>query len=322
MLSDLVRFYNQLCELTATTAKQSTDIELQKITQVAQNYPELETVRQSVLDSFDRFETEFDQIKTQIHDQIKKEEQPYLQNSYKHYEEFRSYRYSWYQYRDPSEYVENVLNSRLPVLDQSCELIRNRIMRYSGWKNTTMILRPGVESWIQSMVSNDPLYLVDENYDLLTPAVLQFNETYQRRLRLYAIREDLDIDQDILWQLPDNQFGLILAWNYFNHRPFEIIRRYLTEFYKKLHPGGILLMTYNDCNRWQGVKSAEAKTGLYTPGSLIQDFAYSLGFEQIYRYHDHGPWTWIEFRKPGEWESLRGGQPLAKILPKPVAKSK
>lgn len=319
MLSDLVNFYNQLCKLSAEPVKQSADIELQKITHATQNSPELETLRQTVLDSFDRFETEFDQIKQQIRNQIRKEEQPYLQNSYKTYEEFRSYRYSWYEYRDPSEYIDCVLDNHLPMVDGSRELILNRIMRYSGWKNTTMILRPGTESWIQHMVNNDPLYLVDEQYDLLTPSKLQFKEEYQRRLCLYTIREDLELDQDILWQFPENQFGLILAWNYFNHRPFEIIRRYLTEFYKKMHPGGMLLMTYNDCDRWEGVKSVEAKTGLYTPGSLIRDFAHSLGFEEMYSYHDNGPWTWIEFCKPGEWESLRGGQALAKILPKSVA---
>jgi len=317
MLSDLVNFYNQLCELSAEPIKHSADKELQKITHISENYPELRTLQKSVLDSFDHFETAFNHVKQQICDQIRKEEQPYLQDSYKTYEEFRNYRYSWFEWREPSEYVDHILNNRLPVSEHARELIQNRIVRYSGWKNTTMILRPGLESWIQHMVNNDPLYLVDENYDLLTPSIAQFNEVYQRRLRLYTLREDQD--QDIMWQMPDNQFGLVLAWNYFNHRPFEIIRQYLIEFYEKLHPGGMLLMTYNDCDRWEGVKSVEAKTGLYTPGSLIRDFACSLGFEEVYKYHDHSPWTWIEFRKPGEWKSLRGGQPLAKILPKPVA---
>jgi hypothetical protein len=136
-------------------------------------------------------------------------------------------------------------------------------------------------------------------------------------LRPYVIREDQD--QNILWQLPNNQFGVVLAWNYFNYRPFEVIRQYLTEIYTKLHPSGKLLMTYNDCDRWPGVVAVESSAGLYTPGSLIQSFAESLGFEQTFTYNNNGPWTWVEFTKPGEWDSLRGGQALAKILPKPVA---
>lgn len=324
MLSDLVNYYNQLCRLTSTEVRQSTDIKLQEIMFTAQ-YSQLENLRSGILNSFDQFENEFDLIKRQVFDQIRKEEQPYLQNSYTKYEDSRNNRYAWYKPPYPSDsievqqsnlqmHVEKILNNRLVLDDQTQDFIMNRVTRYSGWQSTTMILRPGVEPWMHKMVGSDPLYLVDENYDLLTPIMSQFNEVYQRRLRPYVIREDQE--QDILWQLPDNQFSLILAWNYFNHIPFEVLRRYLTEIYKKMRPGGILLMTYNDCDRWEGVKAVEAGVGLYTPGVLIQGFAESLGFEQHFIYHQNGPWTWIEFRKPGEWRSLRGGPTLAKILPK------
>jgi hypothetical protein len=321
MLSDLINYYNQLCSVTAMDPKRTTDVELQKIIQISQ-HSELENFRSKILNSFDQFETAFDQLKEKVKKQIEEEEKPYFQNSYKTYEEFRSHRYEWYKWRDPSEYVDNVLGSRLPVVDQTQEFIMNRITRCSGWQTTTMILRPGLESWIHNMVSNDPIYLVDESYELLKPVLSQFNQLYQGRLRTYTIREDQDLDQDILWQLPTNQFGIVLAWNYFNHRPFEIIRQYLKEIYEKIRPGGMLLMTYNDCDRWEGVKSVEATTGLYTPGTLIKSFAESLGFEQHFTYHDNGPWTWIELRKPGEWQSYRGGQALAQILPKPIAESK
>jgi hypothetical protein len=324
MLSDLVNYYNQLCNLTSNEVRRSTAKELQAIADLSQDL-QLETIRTDVLNLFDQFENEFTLVKSRVYDKIRKEEQIYLQNSYKAYEEYRSHRYEWLKTPHPSDsvevqetnlrmHVENILNNKLPVLDESQELIMNRITRVSGWQNTTMILRPGTEQWIHNMVNNDPMYLVDENYDLLTPAMSQFNEIYQNRLRPYVIREDQE--QDILWQLPNTQFGLVLAWNYFNHRPFEIVRRYLIELYKKMRPGGMLLMTYNDCDRWQGVKAVEAQAGLYTPGSLIQGFAESIGFEQHFIYHDGGPWTWIEFRKPGEWQSLRGGQTLAKIVPK------
>jgi len=321
MLSDLINYYNQLCSVTAMDPKRTTDVELQKIIQISQ-HSELEDFRSKILNSFDQFETAFDQLKEKVKKQIEEEEKPYFQNSYKTYEEFRSHRYEWYKWRDPGEYVDNVLGSRLPVVDQTQEFIMNRITRCSGWQTTTMILRPGLESWIHNMVSNDPIYLVDESYELLKPVLSQFNQLYQGRLRTYTIREDQDLDQDILWQLPTNQFGIVLAWNYFNHRPFEIIRQYLKEIYEKIRPGGMLLMTYNDCDRWEGVKSVEATTGLYTPGTLIKSFAESLGFEQHFTYHDNGPWTWIELRKPGEWQSYRGGQALAQILPKPIAESK
>jgi hypothetical protein len=323
-LSDLVNHYNRLCAMSTMSAKKSTDLELQKIIQTSKD-SNLENLRTELLNSFDQFETEFDRIKRRVYDRIRHEEGPYLQESYRAYEENRGYRYEWLKTPHPSDsievqennlrmHVDNILTNRLPETPGSHDLIMHRIKRYSGWQTTTMILRPGLEDWLQNMVSNDPLYLVDENHDLLKPALEQFNELYQRRLRIYVIREDQE--QDILWQLPENQFGMVLAWNYFNHRPFEILRRYLNEIYTKLRPGGMLLMTYNDCDRWQGVVSAEAGTALYTPGTLIKSYAESLGFELTFNYHDNGPWTWIELRKPGEWKSYRGGQALAKILPK------
>jgi hypothetical protein len=324
MLSELVRFYNKLCDISTDGARHTTDVELQKILQLTPT-PNITGLHKDILSSFDRFDAEFDLVKKSIYDQIRVEEGPYLQESYRAYELFRSHRYEWFKTPHPSDsveiqetnvrmHVDNILNNRLPLVDNSEEILINRIKRCSSWQTTTMILRPGLEPWIKNMVDNDPIYLVDESHDLLKPSMSQFNELYQRRLRPYIIREDQD--DDILWQLPENQFGLILAWNYFNHRPFEIIRRYLTELYTKIRPGGMLLMTYNDCDRWPGVVSAETGTALYTPGSLITSFAESLGFERTFTYNDDGPWTWSEFRKPGAWQSNRGGQALAKIIPK------
>ena len=337
ILSKLVQFYNQLCALTADNAKQSTDKDLQNIIQISK-YSELETLRTDVLNSFDRFESEFNQFKETIKNQIREEERPYLQDSYKIYEQLQANKYRWFDMALPEHrpnylkdqyeirekniqiQVETTLKTREDVSETAQDYIKNRIIFYSSWQKTTMILHPGQQPWVKDLVSNDPLYLVDESYDFLKPSIEQFNELYQRRLRPYTIREDQD--QDILWQLPNNQFGVIVAYNYFDHRPFEVIRRYLTEIYDKLRTGGTLLMTYNDCDRWQGVAAVENKVALYTPGFLIQDFAKSLGFEETVAWHENGPWTWVELRKPGEWESLRGGQALAKILPKPVAKSK
>jgi hypothetical protein len=337
ILSKLVNFYNQLCAMTATAAKQSTNIELQKITHTSQD-PELENLRISVLDSFDRFETEFNQLKHRIREQIEQEERPYIEDSYRIYEQNQSAKYEWfymdlpesrpnylkeqYEIREKNiqQQVDTILNTVLDISENAHNIILNRIIRYSGWQHSAMILHPGTESWIHHMVSNDPLYLVDESHDLLKPIMTQFNEVYQHRLRPYAIREDQE--QDILWQLPNRQFGLVLAYNYFNRKPFEVIRQYLIEIYNKLSPGGVLAMTYNDCDRWPGVVAVESRMALYTPGLLIQSFAKSIGFEQIFIWHEDGPWTWIELQKPGELKSLRGGQTLARILPKPVAESK
>jgi hypothetical protein len=41
-----------------------------------------------------------------------------------------------------------------------------------------------------------------------------------------------------------------------------------------------------------------------------------MGYEIVYSSNGYGPSTWIELKKPGKLSSLKGGQALAKILPK------
>jgi hypothetical protein len=106
------------------------------------------------------------------------------------------------------------------------------------------------------------------------------------------------------------------VYNFFNHKPFELIKLYLTEIYQKLKPGGTLIMTFNDCDRYKAVMMVEQFYAAYTPGIMLRSWAEHVGFEETFSYHNDGSWTWIEFRKPGELTSLRGGQALAKIFPK------
>jgi hypothetical protein len=106
---------------------------------------------------------------------------------------------------------------------------------------------------------------------------------------------------------------MCLVYNYFNYRPFEVIKRYLIEIYQKLKPGGILIMTFNDCDRVSAVKLVENKFCSYTPGYLVRELGESLGYEIEFSWNDPGPSTWIEFKKPGTLNSIRGGQALAKI---------
>jgi len=213
-----------------------------------------------------------------------------------------------------NETVDDLSGRQTKLSAETEEFYRARLIRYTGWQHSAMIIRPGVEDYINIMVSCDPLYLVDTRHELLKPAIALYNETYQRRLRPYVISEQSD--RKILGQLPNGQFGLVFAHNFFNFRPFEIMRQWLTEIYQKLKPGGMLLMTINDCDRYKAVISVENRFCCYTPGYLVLELAQSLGFEIVFTWHDNGPITWLELKRPGELTSVRGGQSLAKIMPK------
>lgn len=310
-LSELVNYRCQLDALSTIALTKTTDMELAKIThtvatqaiQVKSFADTLQQRQQDIVNSFTRFEHELENLKQELKLLIADTETPWFAESYKLYEQGMVH-----------ETAEYILNRRPEISEETDKFYRTRIVRYNSWKHPAMILRPGRETYISELVASDPLYLVDESHELLEPAMSLFNEQYQSRLRPYTINERNS--PEILTKLPDGQFGLVLAYNFFNFRPFEMIKKYLAEIYQKLRPGGILAMTFNDCDRNKGVMLVESHFCCYTPGYLVRELAQSLGYEIEFSWTDQGPTTWLELRRPGQFDSLRGGQALAKIIPK------
>jgi hypothetical protein len=308
-LSELVAYKNQLDNLSSCSAQREVELGLGKIThlvgtqaiQLSNFKQQLDTQYNVINQHIDQFEIQLNELKQSVKLQIELEEKYWFQESYRLYDqEMRN---------DSAEYVLN----RRPILDNETEnLLRVRIQNYVDWQHPGMIIRPGVEKFIQDIVGYDPLYLVDQSHDLLMPAVNQFPEKYQRRLRLYTVKED--VDSEILDKIPHSQFGLCLAYNFFEFKPFEIVRKYMTEVYQKLKPGGTFIMTFNDCSREKAVMLAEQRYACYTPGSLVKELATTIGYTQTFSWDNDGPTTWLELRKPGTLSSLRGGQSLAKIM--------
>jgi SAM-dependent methyltransferase len=310
-LSDLINYQMELDNMSAVSIRQQADIDLEKITylvgsqsiQLAEHADALQLKHKEIQQAFNAFEVNLNQLKVELKQLIETTEKPWFAESYRLYEQEMIH-----------ETAEYILNRRPEITPETEQFYRTRIVRYNSWQHPAMIIRPGQETYINELVASDPLYLVDESHDLLLPALSQFNEQYQQRLRTYAINERSG--EDILGKLPDDQFGLVFAYNFFNFRPFEVIKTYLTEIYQKLRPGGVLAMTFNDCDRAKGVMLVEQHFCCYTPGYLVRELAQSLGYRIAFSWTDQGPSTWLELQKPGNFVSLRGGQALAKIMPK------
>ena len=259
---------------------------------------------QDINNSIQNFYRTIEDLSNKVDDAIRIHEPFLYHESLRRYEEEMCF-----------ETTEYILNRRLvPDLD-TLEQLESNIKRYTDWRLPGLILRPGLDKFIEHMVPLDPMYLADHNTDLLDPAIKGFTPEYQRRLRPYVISETPA--QPILSELPDNQFGLIFAYNFFNFKPIEIIERYLQECLGKLRPGGVFMFTFNDCDYEAGVGSAENHFQCYTPGQAIKNIADNLGYEFVFEYTKNLPVSWFEFKKPGEITSLRGGQSLAEILAKP-----
>ena len=316
-LSDLVTFRNKLNELSLLPTQVNSDMDMNLVRNLMTQSPDQFKNFQSQIDQqaniihekFSDFESLLTQLKHEVNCLIVQEEKQWFQQSYDLYDKEMC-----------NETTEYILNRKQTLSADIQELFTTRLRNYTDWRFPGLVVRPGLEKFVTTMVSNDPLYLVDQHRDLLQPTVDSFPQAYQRRLRCYVVNERKD--NPILYKIPDNQFGICLVYNFFNFRPVELIRQWLTELFVKLKPGGVLIMTINDCDRESAVVLAQNAFACYTPGRMILTLAESIGFEVLYFWNDWGPVSWIELKRPGQLSSMRGGQTLAKIISKTVAESK
>lgn len=254
--------------------------------------------------AFADYRLAIDDIQEKIQELIEDAEPEYFRESYRLYEQ-----------EFAKDNIDYILDRRLELSEDAANYVQARIKGHGDWHYPAMIIRPGREDWINDLVACDPLYLLDQDPALLTPARSRFNELYQGRLRTYTIRQE---DDRPAAQMPDAQIGFCLVYNYFNYKPFEILKSYLTDIYTKLRPGGTLAFTFNDCDRSGAVQLVERSFMCYTPGSLVMALCENVGFDIAQIYKVDAACSWIELRKPGTLSSLRGGQNIAKV----VAKSK
>jgi hypothetical protein len=138
-----------------------------------------------------------------VREQIAALEPLYYQDSQRVYEEEMCY--------EPNEYI---LNRHLKISPEGKILLTARLLQYTDWRLPGLIIRPGLEKFIENLVPLDPLYLADSHQELLDPAIQAFTPEYQRRLSSYVINDYKSTNA--LQHLPANQFGLIFAYNYFN----------------------------------------------------------------------------------------------------------
>lgn len=308
-LSQLVAMRNALDQYDIGSVKHAASLRLAEVVlefasrdyKLSNASEQMDLDIQNIGQAFDKFNETLFRAKRRLNQEIEIEGKKYFAESYRLYEQEMIY-----------EPVQYILERKMALSQDAEQVILGRMQSNSDWKYPGLVIRPGQEKFIESLVSFDPLYIVDTDYDLLRPALDRFPPAYQRRLRTYVINERED--EDILAKIPDDQFGMCLVYNFFNYKPFEVIKQYLQEIFKKLRPGGTLYMTINDCDRAHCVSLVEKKFTCYTPGGMLRDLAISMGYEQIFTYTDGSNLCWVELRKPGTLTSLRGGQTLAKVL--------
>ena len=319
-LSELVAYRNHLAGFDVSDIQYTARHKLEEIVYTVKNSviqpraftQTLEEDQERVLEAFENFNSTVSELIRELDSMIEIAEQTQYAESSKLYSDEVA-RYGKLDEATNKQVNQHILDRRMPITLDVQQMISNRIKSYVDWKYPGLIIRPGVETFISDLVALDPLYLVDYSKELLKPALATFPEEYQRRLRVY---EQDPCSSNVLDTLPNNQFGLCLAFNFFEFTPLEVLEQYLKNIFNKLRPGGILAMTFNDCDRAHCVALVEKNFCFYTPGKQVKAIAKSIGYKQLFSWTDTGNLTWLELRKPGELNSIRGGQTLAKIVDK------
>jgi hypothetical protein len=214
------------------------------------------------------------------------------------------------------ETVEYILQRIRPIEPAKKLQLRGRLLTYTDWKYPGLVIRPSHSPWVEDLVALDPMYFIDTHKDLMAPVTSQFPPEYQRRLRCYVIDEFNN--QPIFEALPQQQFGFVYSFDYFNFRPLEVIKKYLLEVFGLLRGGGTFFFNFNDCDRQGGVGLTENHFCCYTPARLIYEHAVKVGYEIVRKEIIDNASTWVELKKPGQLTSIRGGQCLAGIYRKSV----
>jgi len=256
--------------------------------------------------SLEELDLILDEFKDKTNEFLRHEEHAYLSKSYQLYDEQKR--------NDTPEYIlDRTLFKALIYRDEIDNDFIDLINRYSSWKHPGLFIRPEYGKYVQHMADSDPLYIVDEIHELISPVRTNdtFTEALNERLRFSFINDDND---EIFKKIPNEQLGFVVAMNFFNHKPLEVMKKYFSEIFNLLKDGGHFVFTYNNCDHAIAVQNFEKSLYSYTPASLLIPMIEMLGFKLINKYDE--PLTnvsWLELEKPGKLTSMRGGQSLALV---------
>jgi SAM-dependent methyltransferase len=148
---------------------------------------------------------------------------------------------------------------------------------------------------------------MSQHQELLDATIGTFTEDYQRRICPYLMKgADLSF-------LPQEQFGFVLVWNYFNYLNMAQIQQHLESMLKILRPGGVLMFSYNNADTVIGARMAENNIMSYAPYSLIFPLLQHLGLAIIRHQQRDSNVSWFEVRRPGVLTTIKSGQVLGEL---------
>lgn len=200
----------------------------------------------------------------------------------------------------------------IPCFDDRLDgLIKVRIRQYSDWHYPSLCVDAKEKELVDCMVVGDPLYLTG-NMESLSDIVKSYPQLYQNRVRTYPE----------LTTLPKGQFGFILQWHHYEYLTADETRNQLALMLTLLRPGGVLMFSYNNCDKVKSVELFEEGLLTYNNSRILTAMCQELGYEILslndgYSGGESHNWiSWAEIKRPGELATTKAHQALGQIIPK------
>lgn len=183
----------------------------------------------------------------------------------------------------------------------------SRIYQFCTYKYPALEIGCRDGEFTKFLTASDPLYIADVHQEFLNKALETFPSEYSGRVRKYLVKDHM------ITGLPENQFGFIFSYNFFNYLSFDSIKQLMIQAYRWLRPGGTILFTYNNADLGVGAAYAENMYMSYVPRSMLIPLCESIGFDLV-DHRDYEPnVSWVEFRKPGTLTTVKASQSLGEI---------
>ena len=253
-------------------------------------------------------------------------------------------------------FVEDLSTYKPVDLGDSLEEVRQQLALKSLLKYPVLCLAPRDRRVINWLVGGDPLYLcMPRLFDTVTsmtfplegnaqlfsmstknPKQYLFKDNvhhgdwfscwqiqqvidhlprqYQQRVRLYS-ENNKDFDH-----LPQEQFGHIVIWDYFNYLTTDEIEEYLQALLLLLRPGGEISFSYNNCETTQSLQYSISQDQTYNSETLMKNLCLKLQYDFVSsRNIQTGIKSIVSLmtiKRPGTLSSVKVSQSLASIVHK------
>jgi hypothetical protein len=218
------------------------------------------------------------------------------------------------QYTSPTYKFRFKSDDRItvPCFDDRLDgLIKVRVRQYCDWHYPGLYVGAKDKSFVDCMVVSDPLYLTGDT-DLVLGIVKSYPEQYQNRVRTYPE----------ITTLPKGQFGFILCWHDYEYLTIDEARDRLAIMLTLLRPGGVLMFSYNNCDKVNSIQMFEEGNLTYNNSRILTTVCQELGYEVLsmndgFAGGESKHWiSWAEIKRPGELATTKAHQALGQIIPK------